>query len=82
MAADRPVTVNDQIRIGDVKDLGDGKFSVRLSVNSPEGTLSQTQTVAADGRDAAIAIARECFARWLKKVTEVAVRNIPAKMRN
>jgi hypothetical protein len=73
--------LNDPI-VGEVKDLGGEKFSVRLSVNSPEGTLSQTQTVSADGRDAAIAIAKECFARWLNKVTEVAVRNMPAKMRN
>jgi len=74
--------LNDPICVGDVKDLGGGKFSVRLSVKSPEGTLSQTQTVSADGRDAAVAIAKKCFSRWLKKVTAVAVRNLPAKMRN
>ena len=74
--------MNDSVCVGDVKDLGGGKFSVQLSVKSAEGTLSQTQTVSADGRDAAVAIARECFARWLKKVAEYAVRNMPAKMRN
>jgi hypothetical protein len=74
--------LNDPICVVDVKDLGGGKFSVRLSGKSPEGTLSQTQTVSADGRDAAVAIAKECFSRWLKKVTAVAIQNIPAKMRN
>ena len=74
--------LNDSVCVGDVKDLGGGKFSVQLSVKSPEGTLSQTQTVSADGRDAAVAIAKECFARWLKKVTAVAIRNLPPKMRN
>jgi hypothetical protein len=74
--------LNDSVCVGEVKDLGGGKFSVRLSVESPEGTLSQTQTVSADNRDAAVQIAKECFSRWLRKVTAVAIRNMPAKMRN
>ena len=74
--------VNDRISVGEVKDLGGGKFSVQLTVEGPEGAISQTQTVSADNRDAAIQIAEELFSRWLKKVTEYVVKNIPTTMRN
>ena len=77
-----PVTMNDKISVSEVKDLGDGKFSVRLEIGSPEGALSQTQTVSADGHDAAVQIAKESFSRWLKKITEYAVKNMPSRMRN
>ena len=74
--------MNDKISVSDVKDLGDGKFSVRLEIGSPEGALSQTQTVSADGYDAAVQIAKESFSRWLKKVAEYAIKNMPTRMRN
>ena len=72
----------DHISVGEVKDLGGGKFSVRLTVEAPEGAVSRTETVAAEGHDAAVQIAKESFLlRWLKKVTEYVAKNIPAKMR-
>jgi hypothetical protein len=71
-----------QVSVDEVKDLGGGRFSVRLSVESPEGALSQTQTVLADTHDAAVQLAKEAFSRWLDKVTEYAVRNMPARMKN
>ena len=72
----------DHISVGEVKDLGGGKFSVRLTVEAPEGAVSRTETVVARGHDAAVQIAKESFSRWLKKVTEYVAKNIPAKMRN
>jgi hypothetical protein len=68
--------MNNKISVGDVKDLGGGRFSVRLnfSTGSPENSLSQTQTVLADGYDAAVQIAKEAFLRWLNKV-EYVVKN-------
>jgi hypothetical protein len=72
----------DHISVGEVRDLGGGKFSVRLTVEATEGALSRTETVAAEGHDAAVQIAKESFSRWLKKVTEYAVKNMPARMRN
>ena len=77
-----PVMTNDRVSVDEVKDLGGGKFSVRLTVDGPEGAVSQTQTVSADDREAAVQIAKESFLRWLKKVTEYAVKNIPTRMRN
>ena len=77
-----PVMTNDRISVGEVKDLGGGKFSVRLTVEGPEGAVSQTQTVSADDRDTAVQIAKESFSRWLKNMTEVAVKNMPTRMRN
>jgi hypothetical protein len=77
-----PTVMNRQISIDEIKELGSGKFSVRLTVESPEGALSQTQTVSADGRDAAVRIARESFSRWLDKVGEYVVKNMPPRMRN
>jgi hypothetical protein len=76
--------MNNQISVSEVKDLGGGKFSVRLTVEtgSPEVALSQTQTVSAEGYDAAVQIAKEAFSRWLKKVTEYAVKNMPPRMQN
>jgi hypothetical protein len=74
--------MNDKISVRDVKDFGNGKFSVQLEVAGPEGSLSQTQTVSADGYDAAVEIAKESFSRWLKKVTELALKRMPSRMRN
>ena len=71
-----------QILVDDVQDLGGGKFSVRLTMGGPEGSLSQTQTVAADGHDAAVQIAQEAFLRWAGKAAAFAVKNMPAKMRH
>ena len=70
------------ISVSEVKDFGGGRFSVRLTVEGPEGALSQTQTVWADDCDAAVQIAKESFLRWLKKLTEHAVKNMPSRMRN
>jgi len=68
--------MNDRISVGEVKNLGGGKFSVRLTFDagSPGNSLSQTQTVLADGYDAAVQIARHAFLRWLKKI-EYVVKN-------
>jgi hypothetical protein len=76
--------MNDKISVSEVKDLGGGKFSVRLKLEtgSSEAALSQTQTVSADGYDAAVQIAKESFSRWLKKVAEYAVKNMPSSMQN
>jgi len=65
--------MNDRISVGEVKNLGGGKFSVRLTFDSgsPANSLSQTQTVLADGYDAAVQIAKEAFSRWLKKLEHV-----------
>jgi hypothetical protein len=51
-------------------------------MESPEGSLSQTQTVSADGHDKAVEIAKQAFSRWLKKVFEQVARNTPPQMRN
>jgi hypothetical protein len=76
--------MNNKISVSEVKDLGGGKFSVRLNMEtgSPEAALSQTQTVSADGYDAAVQIAKESFSRWLKQIMECAVKNMPPRMRN
>ena len=65
------MTAANTISIGDVTDLGGGRFSVRLKAGTPENTVSQTQIVKADSRDAAIAIAKEAFQRWLGKIGHV-----------
>jgi hypothetical protein len=72
----------DHISVGEVKDLGGVKFSVRLTVEAPEGALSRTETVAAEGHDAGVQIAKESFAPWLKKLTEYAIKNMPTIMQN
>ena len=74
--------IYSQISVGEVKDLGGGKFSVRLTLEGSEGGIFQTQTVLADTCDAAVQIAKESFSRWLKKVTEYTVKNMPSRMRN
>lgn len=76
--------MNDKISISEVRDLGDGKFSVRLKLEmgSPEHVLSRTETVSADGHDAAVQIAKESFLRWLKKAAEYAIKSMPSRMRN
>jgi len=74
--------MNQKISVSEVKDLGGGKFSVRLTVEGPEGALSQTQTVAAEGYEAAVQAAKEAFSRWLEKVTAYTVKNLPPTMRN
>lgn len=76
--------MNGRIIVGAVKDLGGGKFSVRVNFDTgnPDTALSQTQTVAADSRDAAIEIAKVDFSRWLEQITAFAVRNMPPNMRN
>ena len=74
--------MDDRISVAEVKDLGGGKYAVRLELVSAEATLSQTQTVSADGLEAAVQVAREAFIRWLRKAAEYAVRNLPPKMRN
>jgi len=76
--------MSKQISIGEVKDLGGGKFSVRLNLGTanPDTALSQTQTVSADGYDAAVQIAKESFSRWLKKAAEYAVKTMPSRTRN
>jgi hypothetical protein len=73
---------NDKISVGEVKDLGGGNFSVSLTVEAPESAVSRTETVSAQDRDAAVQIAKESFRRWLKKVAEYVVKNMPETMRN
>jgi hypothetical protein len=77
-----PVVTNDKISVGEVNDLGGGNFSVCLTVEGPEAAISQTQTVSADDRDAAVQVAKESFSRWLKKATQYVVKNMPTRMRN
>lgn len=72
--------MNRQISVGEVKDLGGGRFLVRLDLGAGETALSQTQTVSADCVDAAVRIAKEAFSRWLEKILNCAVR--PPEMRN
>ena len=74
--------MNHRISVGEVKDLGGGKFSVQLGLEASGNAISQTQTVSADGPDAAVQIAREGFSRWLDKVMALAIRNMPPGMRN
>ena len=64
--------MNNKILVRDVKDLGEGKFSVRLDLDtgSSETDVSQTQTLSADGYDAAVEIAKQDFSRWLKLVVD------------
>jgi len=71
-----------KISVSDVKDLGDGKFSVRLTLEDHGGGLSQTQTVSADCHDVAVQIAKEAFSRWLDKVAHYVAKNLPPAMRN
>jgi hypothetical protein len=78
----RRVADNSRICIDQITVLGGGAYSIRLTVQGPEGALSQTQTVSAPGPDAAIQIAKQDFARWLEKVRQYTVRNLPANMRN
>jgi hypothetical protein len=60
--------IKNKILVSDVKDLGEGKFSVRLDLDggSTEHVYSQTQTVSADGYDTAVEIARRDFEQWIK----------------
>ena len=74
--------MQDKILTDEVRDLGGGKFSVRLTLTSPEGAISQIQTVAADGSDRAVQIAKEAFSAWLKQVAQYTVRNLPPSLRN
>ena len=76
------VAVNNNITVRDVKNLGNGEFSVRLEIVASETSLSRTENVSADSHDAAVEIAKESFARWIKKVAEVTVKMMPARMRN
>jgi hypothetical protein len=64
--------MNPQISINEVKDLGDGQFLVRLNLDTqnPEVAISHTETVSADGIEAAVQIARRGFVRWLKMVLD------------
>ena len=72
----------DRISVDEVTDFGRGKFSVRLSVGGAGGSLSQTQTVSAEGRDEAVRSAKEAFVRWLDKVTDYTIQNLPSGKRN
>ena len=77
-----PSATNDKISVGEVKDLGDGKFSVQLTIEGPEGAVSRTETVVARDGDAAVQIAKDSFRRWLKKATDYLLKNMPERMRN
>ena len=69
--------MNPQMSVSEVKDLGDGKFSVRLNLDtqSPEVALSHTETVSADGLEAAVQVAKESFARWLALIMEYVAKH-------
>lgn len=79
---ENPLMMPRQICIDDVKYLGGGKFSVRLTAQNAEGGLSQTQTVAAESEDTAIEIAKAAFSRWLDKVAEYTFSSVPPGRRN
>src|SRR5204863_3330297 len=74
--------MNERISVGEVKDLGGGKYLVRLDLGTGEAALSQTQTVSADGCDAAVQIAKAAFSRWLTQILECSVKNMPSNIRN
>jgi len=76
--------MNSRICIDQVKDLGGGRFVVRLHLAGAGGdaTLSRTQTVLAEGHEAAVQIAKESFTRWLGQVMDIAMKSLPPGMRN
>jgi hypothetical protein len=69
--------MNPQMSVNEVKDLGDGKFSVRLNLDtqSPEVALSHAEIVLADGVDAAVQTAKASFTRWLGHVLEYVAKH-------
>lgn len=73
---------HDQVVVDSITDLGSGRYSVRLSMGGAENSLSQTQTVSAEGREEAVRSAKEAFVRWLDKVTDYTIRTLPSGMRN
>jgi hypothetical protein len=79
-----PDMSRDHMIVGEVKDLGDGKFSVQLTIEagSPATTVSQTAMVAADGYNDAVQSAKELFSRYLRKAGDYLMRNMPSRMRN
>lgn len=70
------LAVKYPISVGEVKDLGDGKFSVRLNLDtpSPEVALSQTEIVSADSYEAAVEIAKRSFARFIKRMIDQGIK--------
>jgi hypothetical protein len=76
------IVTNENVSVGEVRDLGGGKFSVQLSIEGPEGTVSRTETVSAHDRGAAVQTAKKSFSRWLKKATDYILKNMPSKMRH
>jgi hypothetical protein len=69
--------MNPQISVGEVKDLHDGTFSVRLNLDtkSSDAAISHSEIVSADGSDAAIQTAKTAFLRWLQHVFEFAAKH-------
>jgi hypothetical protein len=69
--------MNPQMSVKESKDLGNGTFSVKLSLDtqSPEVALTHTETVVADGLEAAVQIARASFTRWLGHVLDYVAKH-------
>jgi hypothetical protein len=69
--------MNPQMSVNEAEDLGDGKFSVKLSLEtqSPEVALTHTETVSADGLEAAVQIAKTSFSRWLGHVLDYVAKH-------
>jgi hypothetical protein len=63
--------------VSEVKDLGDGKFSVRLDLvtQSPDVAISHAETVSADGYDNAVEVAKQAFVRWLEHVMSLVAKH-------
>ena len=61
----------DKIDVGEVKHLSGDEYSVQLRVAGDDTEISNTETVSAGGRDAAIEAAKQNFANWLKVATDI-----------
>ena len=69
--------MDSQISVVEVKDLHDGTFSVRLTLDakSSEFLISHSEIVSAQGYDTAVQTAKTAFMRWLEHVFELAEKH-------
>ena len=70
------ISTSEKLLTNEVTDLGGGKFLVRLNwdTGNPEIALSHTETVSADGCDAAVQIAKRSFAEWIQLMLDCAAK--------
>lgn len=69
--------MNPQMSVSEVKDLGDGEFSVRLDLvtQSSDVAISHTEAVSADSHHDAVQIAKQAFLRWLEHVMALVAKH-------